>query len=321
MKPHLQIPMNTPLLSLLLLVGFATTRPACVAAQARVDFGDKPRIEPVSPDERSISSTGYTEAEQNCYIALVCKGYRQLLADSLGMAEVTFRKATDFLPAHPSNAEIFFQLGQLSERSSNYRTASDYYRKSIRLNENMAKAYERRGIVSLVLKDYGTALGCFSAFLELKPSCPQALFYKGYAYQQQDKLDNALGEYRKVLAIEPQHTSANTAVAVIEAGQGHHETAIEIMDNLIIQNPKGAALYEMRGTFEMETGRNQLALYDFNKAIELLPDNPTVYLNRAVLHGRIGQRTLSEEDFLKAQELGATASSVESARATIDKHK
>ena len=313
--------MNKLLLPLLLLVGFATTRPTCVAAQARVDLGDKPKIASVSPSERSISSTGYTEAEQNRYIALVNKGYRQLLADSLGMAEVTFREATDFLPSHPSNAEIFFQLGQLSERSGNFRTASDYYRKAIRLNENMAKAYERRGIVNLVLRDYGTALGCFSAFLELKPSSPQALFYKGYAYQQQGKLDNAMAEYQKVLGIEPQHTSANTAVAVIEAGQGHHETALEIMDNLIIQNPKGAALYEMRGTFEMETGRNQLALYDFNKAIELFPDNPTAYLNRAVLHGRTGQKTLAEEDFLKAQELGATETSIESARATIDKHK
>ncbi len=313
--------MNTPHLSLLLSIGFFTLQSLSAAAQTRFDLGGKPRIESATPSDRSNGSTEYTEAEQNRYLALVSKGYSQLLTDSLRLAELTFKEATDFLPSHPSNAEIFYQLGQISERRGNYHTSSDYYRKSIRINENLAKSYERRGIVNLVLKDYSTALGCFSSFLKLKPANPQVLFYMGYAYQQQGKLDNAMAKYQQVLDQEPMHASANTAVAVIEAGKGHHDAAIEIMDKLITHNPKSASLYEMRGTFEMESGKNQMALYDFNKSIELLPNNPTAYLNRAVLHGRSGQKTLAEEDITKAQELGADETSVERARTSIARRK
>ena len=77
----------------------------------------------------------------------------------------------------------------------------------------------------------------------------------------------------------------------------------------------------MRGTFEMECGKNQLALYDFNKAIELAPDNPTAYLNRAVIYGRSKQKSMAELDLRKAQDLGAPDSTIESARTAISKHK
>ncbi len=306
---------------MILAAAAAALSPLAAAGQARVDLGNKPRIESASPSDRSTGSTGYTEAEQNRYLALVSKGYRHLLADSLSLAELTFREATDFLPSHPSNAEIFYQLGQLSERKGNYRTADDYYRQSIRINENLPKTYERRGIVNLVLKDYDKALRCFATYLDLKPADTQVMFYRGYAYQQQGKRNEALAEYQKVLATDPNHESANTAVAVIKAGQGHHSEAIDIMDRLIARNPKAASLYEMRGTFEMESSKNQMALYDFNKAISLLPDNPTAYLSRAALYGRTGQKGLAEEDILKAQRLGASASSIDSARATIERHK
>lgn len=317
----LQTPMNNRFVFLLFSAGLTFLSTVRLVAQARMNLGEKPKIVSVSPSDRSATSTKYTEAEESQYLTLVNKGYRQLLADSLGYAEMTFREATDFLPSHPSNAELFFQMGQIAERGNNYHTASDYYRKSLRINENLAKAYERRGAVSLILKDYDTALKCYSTLLELKPSSPQAHFYKGYTYQRQGKQDNALAEYKKTLALEPQHTSANTAIAVIRASQGHHDEAIGIMDRLITHSPKSASLYEMRGTFEMECGKNQLALYDFNKAIELAPDNPTAYLNRAVIYGRSKQKSMAELDLRKAQDLGAPDSTIESARTAISKHK
>ena len=160
--------MNNRFVFLLFSAGLTFLSTVRLLAQARMNLGEKPKIVSVSPSDRSATSTKYTEAEESQYLTLVNKGYRQLLADSLGDAEMTFREATDFLPSHPSNAELFFQMGQIAERGNNYHTASDYYRKSLRINENLAKAYERRGAVSLILKDYDTALKCYSTLLELK---------------------------------------------------------------------------------------------------------------------------------------------------------
>ena len=63
----------------------------------------------------------------------------------------------------------------------------------------------------------------------------------------------------------------------------------------------------------MELGRNELALYDFNKAIELDPNNAINYINRAILYGRKKQKALSENDLQHAQELGAPAEAIEAA--------
>lgn len=287
--------------------------------QARIDLGEKPKIVSASPTERSATSTKYTEAEENRYIALVSTAYKDMLADSLTQAELAFKEATDLLPSHPANAEAFFQLGQIAERKNNYQTAADYYRKSTRINENLAKAFDRRGAVSLILRDYDTALKCYTKYLDLKPGDAQAIFYKGYIYQQEGKLDQALSQYQKVLDASPNHVSANTAVAVIKAGRGQHSEAISIMDNLISCNPKSASLYQMRGSFEMESQRTKLALYDFNKAIELDPTNPTSYINRAIVYGRSKQKAMSEADLQRAQELGAPAYAIESARNAMRK--
>ena len=284
-----------------------------VQAQTRITLGDKPKISSVAPTERSQTSTKYTEAEQNRYLSLVTSAYRKMLADSVPQADKLFKEAADLLPHHPSNAEVYFQLGQIAERNSNYQTASDYYRKATRINENLAKAYDRRGAVCLILRDYDTALRCYSSLLELKPDNAQAQFYKGYAYQQLKRTDDALKQYEKALSIDPGNVSAAGAMAVIMAGRKQYDEALAILDNLIVRKPSAASLYEVRGNMQMELGRNELALYDFNKAIELEPDNAVNYINRAILYSRKKQKALSENDLMRARELGASTEAIETA--------
>ena len=284
-----------------------------VQAQTRITLGDKPKISSATPTERSQTSTKYTEAEQHRYITLLTSAYRKMLADSLPQAESMFKDATDLLPHHPSNAEAFFLLGQIAERNNNYQMASDYYRKATRINENLAKAYERRGAVCLILRDYDTALRCYSSLLELKPDNAQALFYKGYTYQQLKRPDDAIKQYDKALSLDPGNVSAASALAVIKAGRKQYDEALAILDNLIVRKPSTASLYEVRGNMQMELGRNELALYDFNKAIELDPNNAINYINRAILYGRKKQKALSENDLQHAQELGAPAEAIEAA--------
>ena len=110
-----------------------------IGAQTRITLGDRPKVNAVEAGERPSSSTKYSEAEEKKYLSLITSAYRQLLADSMLKAEKLFVEAVDFLPGHPSNAEAYFQLGCIAEQKEVYEDALEYYRKALRINENLAK--------------------------------------------------------------------------------------------------------------------------------------------------------------------------------------
>ncbi|MDY3062958.1 MAG: hypothetical protein SOW56_02875, partial [Bacteroidaceae bacterium] len=75
-----------------------------------------------------------------------------------------------------------------------------------------------------------------------------------------------------------------------------------------------AELYSVRGSIEAEAGKDKLALYDFTKAIDLLPTVATNYVSRATIYRRMGKDVLADNDLKQAVALGADALLVENAR-------
>ncbi len=277
-----------------------------VCAQTKVTLDKKPRVESFKPTDSAIGTTKYTEAELNRYQQHLSQAYQALLSDSLLRATDEFTQATDLLPNHPSNAEAFFQLGQIAEQREQYRQAADYYRKSVRINENLAKAYSRKGAMNIILKDYDTALRDYSNYISLRPKDYDARIYRGHAYQQLRRFGEAQADYQYILNADPFNAKATMAMATLDLDRGNAEEALATMDKLILRFPDNATYYELRGEIDMELRRLELASYDFNKAIELEPDNAAHYLKRAALYFRQSNGPLAQADLDKAATLGAS---------------
>ena len=286
------------------------------AAQTRITLNGKPKISSVAPSERSLTSTKYTKAEENRYLSYITGAYNKLLRDSVESARLLLLEATDLLPNHPANAEAFFQLGLISEKFEQYDDAAEYYRKATRINENLFKAHERRGMVNILRNEYEAALRDFSSFLTLKPGNADAHFYRGYALQHLDRNEEAVAEYFKAAEADPRKTEAHTAIALIMSKQGKQEEAIALMDKQILLHPNESTLYSTRGSLLMEVERTQLALYDFDQAIKFAPKDKACYINRAMAYKRMGEDSLAETDFNKARALGADNNLIENARKT-----
>lgn len=285
------------------------TTPVC--GQTKVTLDKKPHVESVKPTDEVAGSTKYTEAEKLHYQNYVAEGYKALLEDSLVKAQDCFAQAVKLLPNHPSNAEVYFQMGQIAEEREQFLQASDYYKKSTHQNENMAKSYKRRGAVSIILKDYETALREYAKYLQLKPKDHEVRVFRGYCYQEMGRDGEALAEYQAVISQDPLNVNAIMALASLDHKRGNTDSAIRAMDDLVCRFPDDATYYEMRGAFEMDVKRYQLAAYDFNKAVELDPKNPSHYLKRAAMHFKTGDEALAEADLKKAEELGAPKAQVE----------
>jgi tetratricopeptide (TPR) repeat protein len=70
------------------------------------------------------------------------------------------------------------------------------------------------------------------------------------------------------------------------------------------RNPKFVKAYNNRGIAYLGRQPYDLALADFNKAIELDPENGKVYNSRAVAYRQKGEIARARQDIQKAQSLG-----------------
>ena len=72
---------------------------------------------------------------------------------------------------------------------------------------------------------------------------------------------------------------------------------------MVQRNPNDPQAYNMRGSVFGQSGRNEDALTDFNKAISLDPNYAQAYANRALIYRQTGKLDLALADYNKALQL------------------
>jgi tetratricopeptide (TPR) repeat protein len=74
-------------------------------------------------------------------------------------------------------------------------------------------------------------------------------------------------------------------------------------DRVVEIDPNNARAYHLRGLVNDKTGDHSSALSDFNRAVELDPDYGAAYYSRANLHSKLGSVDEATEDIQMATHL------------------
>ncbi len=127
---------------------------------------------------------------------------------------------------------------------------------------------------------------------------------RGVCYENIGRLDKAVDDYQKALALNPGDDQAYFNLGVIYQRAGAEDKAIEYYSDSLAINPKRAEAFHNRGVIYSQSGQPDKALHDFDRAIILNPDMDIAYYNRATLYLRINKRDLALPDFRKACDLG-----------------
>ncbi|MBF0587225.1 tetratricopeptide repeat protein [Prosthecochloris sp. N3] len=85
-----------------------------------------------------------------------------------------------------------------------------------------------------------------------------------------------------------------------------YSRAIELLQGIPSEASHLARAYNNRGICREKNSESELAMQDYNKAIELDPRLEIAYGNRAWLYDKMGNRQEAIEDYRKAAELGYT---------------
>ena len=149
-------------------------------------------------------------------------------------------------------------------------------------------------------------------------------YKKGVEYASQEKFKEAKGEFEKALRVDPHYGSARRALKVIDdvieeklksktaihifkgitcVLKRQSEVAINEFNKAIEINPEYAYTYTCRGYTLESDGQFEKALADYSKAIEINPKHVYAYNNRGLAYHDNGQYDQAIADYNKAIEL------------------
>ena len=132
------------------------------------------------------------------------------------------------------------------------------------------------------------ALIFFEKALELNSNFVDALNNLGLVQHKLGKLDKAVRTYKKVVAIDSNYAleSNNKILSVIYLfSHGDIQEALEILNDLVEKNPKDALLFNMLGGCLVSIGQTEMAIANYQKALEF---EPTYAIPRHMLNSLTG---------------------------------
>lgn len=94
----------------------------------------------------------------------------------------------------------------------------------------------------------------------------------GLAHHNAGRLKEAEAEYRRILAVSPDHADANHLLGVIAHQCGDHRAGIALIEKALAQRPKAAVFHRNLGTAFLAAGEAMRAAEAHRTALALQPD-------------------------------------------------
>ncbi|XP_049556188.1 sperm-associated antigen 1 isoform X4 [Orcinus orca] len=142
--------------------------------------------------------------------------FRGIMQSGISLTE----KEKDFLAIHEK------EKGNEAFNAGDYEEAVMYYTRSISVLPTVA-AYNNRAQAELKLQNWNSAFQDCEKVLELEPGNLKALLRRATTYKHQNKLQEAIKDLNKVLAVEPDNELAKKTLLEVERDLKNSEPASE----------------------------------------------------------------------------------------------
>ena len=137
------------------------------------------------------------------------------------------------------------------------------------------EAFNDRGIALLKKNQFIKAKFFFEKAIDLNINYTDALNNLGFVHHKLGDLNQAVRVYKRVVALDRTYAleSKNRILSVIYFfSQGNIQEALEILNMLVVKNPKDPLLFNMLGGCLASIGQTEMAIANYQKALELKPE-------------------------------------------------
>ncbi len=188
-----------------------------------------------------------------------------------------FQHAVEVTPhnyvAYNNLGSALRQQGRISEAIAAFQAASEIQPQAADIHDNLGEALTAAGRIQ-------EAKPHLTKAVELIPDFSKAHVDLGSVLMREQKLPEAESQYRTALSLEPQNADANSGLAGTLALEGrmseaqpYFAAALPQMMEALRDNPDSADLHFNIGTVYGILGRSDEAIREFEKVLELRPDD------------------------------------------------
>ena len=186
------------------------------------------------------------------------------------------------LESNPNDANLTANLGAILQKQGKFDEALRYYSKAeyldpanINTRINVGTLYQQKG-------DYKTAIVAYDSVLTLYPDNIQVNLYKAQVQELLGDSKAATETYKKVLALEPDNEIANAQyISSIRKSM----TPQQFVEYIKKSKGTGGAIYDYALDLH-SAGKLDDAIYLYNEALKLNPENPEIYANLGLAYSQ-----------------------------------
>lgn len=147
----------------------------------------------------------------------------------------------------------------------------------------------RKASYNVMLEQWEYAKNEYDYVLSRDPLNIAALYYRAYVNERLGRYNFARLDYQNLLTVVPGNFEAQLGLALLNQKDKHYREAMDGINILVEAHPDSAVAYAARAGMEKEREMYDIAVYDFDKAISIDPDNQDYILNKIdalILAGR-----------------------------------
>ncbi len=200
----------------------------------------------------------------------------------LGQADKAVTDYTRALEINPKNPTALYLRGKASQALGRLESAAADYSLALELQPRAVALWIARGNTWSELREQTKALTDYSRAIELDPKSVGAWIARGETYRKLDQREKALADFTKALRGNVERPEALTSVASVA------QLCVEMG-----RPAEAAAHYVRRGVLYQGLQQRDMALADFDKAIELNPQSTEAWYRRGTLSGDLDKALAS----------------------------
>lgn len=207
------------------------------------------------------------------------KGLALLMLENQEEAMQSFDKASELAPKMVSpyryRSALYAQMGELDQ-------GIEQLDKALELSPNNLELLSSRAQLLLVNEDYAAALDDVDDILKQQPASTQAHIMRCKLLNQLDRTDEAVKKLTELINGNPEQAAElKFQLALLYSEKQMATEAIEILSELLEIDPANPVVLRQRADMYLYDGDHAAAIADFERALEVNPQESGVLNNYA----------------------------------------
>jgi tetratricopeptide (TPR) repeat protein len=183
----------------------------------------------------------------------------------------------------PQNARACFLLGELRFAQKNFKEGKALLEQSLEYDPNQLDAVRLLVSYDLYMKQPAEAFTLVNAEVQKSPKNSRLLDVLTELQMHQAQFPQAAATAQRAMQLDPSDPEAITLFARIAVQQGQTATAITAWRQWTVAHPNDANALAVLGTLEESSGNPQVAQADYQRSLQMEPQQPLAANNLAYM--------------------------------------